>query len=210
MCRILTLPALFTLALAFLITGCAARPEARPFTSPQQPKLLPGMPFYPDDTNLCGPASLAALLTYNGFPTTVEEATEGVQRWNLRGSIGADLVIYARLRGAEATFFSSSPEELLEYVDRGRPVLVEVDNGIGPVVSAHFMVVVGYTHDGVVANNGLVQQEIIPWSKFLTAWFRMGYFAMVVNATVPEPAAPEPAAPEPGAEGTLPAEEGAG
>jgi predicted double-glycine peptidase len=154
---------------------------ARTFNSPLDSRLIAGVPFYPDDTNLCGPASLAALLTYSGYPTTVEEAAKGAQRWNLRGTISSELLIYARSRGAKASFFSSSPEELVDYIKRKIPLLVEVDNGIGPVIKAHFMVVVGFTPDGVVANNGLVQQEIIPWSEFLTSWYRLGYFAMVVD-----------------------------
>jgi predicted double-glycine peptidase len=144
-------------------------------------QLIIGVPFYPDDTFLCGPASLAAVLTYNGYPTEIKDVQDSVHRWNLRGAIGADLALYAREKGAKASFFSSSPEELLKYIDSQKPVLVEVDNGIGPISKPHFMVVVGYSHDGVVANNGLIQQEIIPWSKFLTAWFKMGYFALVVE-----------------------------
>ncbi|MDR2339834.1 MAG: C39 family peptidase [Deltaproteobacteria bacterium] len=162
--------------------GClVGGPVARTFNSPQGTRLVPQVPFYPDDTNLCGPASLAALLTFQGYPTTMDEVAAGVQRWALRGAIGPDLVIFARKRGAKASFFSSSPEDLLVFLDKGQPVLVEVDNGIGPIVKAHFMLVVGYTQDGVVANNGLVQQEVIPWSKFLTSWFRMGYFAVLVE-----------------------------
>jgi hypothetical protein len=167
--------------MALLMVACSMGPIARTFNSPLGNRLILNVPFHPDDTNLCGPASLAALLTYSGYPTTVEEAENAVKRWNLRGAIGADLAIYARDKGADARFYSSTPEFLLEHIEQKEPVLVEVDNGIGPLVKAHFMLVVGYSPEGVVANNGLVQQEIIPWSKFLTAWYKMGYFALVVK-----------------------------
>jgi hypothetical protein len=173
--------ALVPLLAALALPGCLGGPVARTFTSPQGGRLLTDVPFFPDDGNLCGPASLAAVLGHAGYPTTVAEATEGVQRWALRGSLGPDLAIYARKRGAKARFFSSGPEELVALLDKGVPVLVEVDNGLGPLAKPHFMVAVGYAHDGVVANNGTVQQELIPWSRFLTSWFRMGYFAMVVD-----------------------------
>jgi predicted double-glycine peptidase len=149
---------------------------------PQDSRLVLGLPFYPDDSRLCGPASLAAVMNYMGFPVTLEEVANGVQRWELRGSIGPDLVIWARSKGAKARFYSAKPEDLVEFVNKQIPVVVQVDEGVGPVVMGHFMVVAGYTFDGVVVNTGLVQQELMDWGKFLTQWYKMGNFTIVVEA----------------------------
>jgi predicted double-glycine peptidase len=149
---------------------------------PQDSRLVLDLPFYPDDSRLCGPASLAAVMNYMGYPVTMEEVANGVQRWDLRGSIGPDLVIWARSRGARARFYSAKPEDLLDFVNRQIPVVVQVDEGVGPVVMGHFMVVAGYTFDGVVVNNGLVQQEVIEWGRFLSQWYKMGNFTIVVDA----------------------------
>jgi hypothetical protein len=111
----------------------------------------------------------------------VNEVAEKIQRWDIGGSIGPDLVLYARSVGAKARFYSATPEELEEYVNKQIPVIVQVDQGIGRIFKGHFMVIVGYTYDGIIANNALVQQEIIPWSKFLTEWYKTGNFAVVVD-----------------------------
>jgi ABC-type bacteriocin/lantibiotic exporter with double-glycine peptidase domain len=162
---------------------------------PEESLLIPDLPFYPDDTRLCGPASLAAVMNYMGYPVTLEEVEAGVQRWEIKGSIGPDLVLWARSRGARARFFAAEPEELLGFVERRTPVVVQVDEGIGPVIMGHFMVVAGYSPDGIVVNSGTVRQEIRPWAKFLTQWYRMGNFAIEVGGR--EAAAPAPAEGEP-------------
>ncbi|MDR2352169.1 MAG: C39 family peptidase [Deltaproteobacteria bacterium] len=177
----------FGLLLTILfLTGCfSTKPLPKPFTMPQDSRLVLGMPFFPDETNLCGPASLAAVLTFQGYPTTIDEAAAGVQRWDLRGSLGPDLVIYARSRGAKATFLSMNPELLLDTLAKQVPVIVLVNMGAGPVVQGHFMVAVGYTFEGIVVNSGLIQQAILPWSRFLTDWFAMGNFAIVIEPNIP-------------------------
>ncbi|MDR2461028.1 MAG: C39 family peptidase [Deltaproteobacteria bacterium] len=168
--------------LASLFCGCFfSKPLPEPFNVPTDSRLVLGMPFIPDDSNLCGPASLAAVLTYSGYPTTLEEVTQGVQRWDIKGSIGPDLVLWARSKGAKARFYSAVPEDLIEFVNKQIPVIVQVDQGVGPIIKGHFMVVVGYTYDGVVVNSGLVQQEIIDWATFLTDWYAMGNFTAVVE-----------------------------
>ncbi|MDR1166921.1 MAG: C39 family peptidase [Deltaproteobacteria bacterium] len=174
---------------AALGAGCVhnpRRPVAKPFDLPQDSRLVMGVPFFPDDTNLCGPASLAATLTFYGYPTTVAEAAAGVQRWDIGGSLGPDLVLWARERGANARFFAADPDTLVAMIARQNPVIVQVDEGLGPIVKGHFMVIVGYNFEGVVANNGLIQQEIIPWSRFLTDWYAMGYFAIAVERETAE------------------------
>jgi predicted double-glycine peptidase len=188
------LAVLAALAALTLSSSCGLlgrKPMPRPFTIPSDSRLVLGLPFIPDDTSLCGPASLAAVMTYMGYPVTLEEASEGVQRWEIRGSLGPDLVLWARSRGATARFFSATPEELVELVNRQIPAIVQVDQGMGPVVMGHFMVVAGYTYEGIVVNTGLVQQQILPWSRFLTQWYRAGNFAIVVEpAEAPETSPP--------------------
>jgi predicted double-glycine peptidase len=199
------------LAAAFLAAACLSfdgayrrRTQAMPFEAPADSRLVLGLPFYPDESRLCGPASLAAVMNYMGYPVTLEEAAKGAQRWELRGSIGPDLVLWARSKGAKARFYSAKPEDLVEFVNKQIPVVVQVDEGIGPLVKGHFMVVAGYSFEGVVVNSGLVQQEVMDWSKFLTRWYKMGNFAIVIEASE----APAPAAEaDPAAEGA-PAAEG--
>jgi hypothetical protein len=178
----------------FFLLGCLGigpKVEAKPFSVPPDSRMVIGVPFFPDDENQCGPASLAAVMTFAGRPTSLEEASLAVQRSSLRGSLGPDLVLWARQQGMRAKFFSSNPEELVEFIGKQQPIIVMVDQGLGPVRKGHFMVAVGYHFEGLVANNGLVQQEIIPWTKFLTDWYKTGYFAILVEGKEPDSGLPE-------------------
>ncbi|MDR2198671.1 MAG: C39 family peptidase [Deltaproteobacteria bacterium] len=164
------------------LSGCLRGASGAPsFVPPEDFRLIEGVPFFPDDSYLCGPASVAAVLSHAGYPTTLDEARRGVSARGPGGSLGPDLVIYARERGASASFFSASAEELTEHIGRGVPLIVEVDYGFLGVVKAHFMVIVGYSPEGVVANTGTTSGELIPWASFLSSWKKMAYFAIRVE-----------------------------
>ncbi|MDR1546054.1 MAG: C39 family peptidase [Deltaproteobacteria bacterium] len=201
-------PWLLPALVVWVLAGClpAFGPAARPFNSPVVHRLIAGVPFYPDDTSHCGPSSLAAVLTFHGRPTTVEEVAADVQRADLRGSLGPDLMLWARNHGFAARLAALTPEELVELIDAQKPVILLLDSGLGPVRRGHFIVAVGYAPDGLVANTGLVRQQIIPWSSLLTDWHRMGRFAVAIDGLAP-PADGRPAgldaeaAPRPGFEG---------
>jgi hypothetical protein len=180
---------LFLIGLCFsVLSGCfgfgfGKRTSPAPFNSPDSHRLIAGVPFYPDETNLCGPASIAAVMTFLGRPTEVTEATEAVQRSNLRGSLAPDLTIWARSKGFKARFWAAKPEELLRLIDHQNPVILQINSGLMglPVKTGHFVVAVGYGPEGLVANSGVIQQEIIPWSDFLTRWHSFGNIAILVE-----------------------------
>jgi hypothetical protein len=174
--------ALPVLSFMLFFSGCLNfGPQPQSFTSPLDSRLIAGVPFYPDDSSHCGPSTLAAVLSYYGRPTTMQEVAVDVQRQDLRGSLGPDLVLWAREHGANATFDSLKPEQLIQQINKQKPVIVLLDSGLGVVQRGHFVVVVGYGPDGVVANSGLIQQQLISWSSFLTDWFRMGNFAILIS-----------------------------
>ncbi|MDR0550091.1 MAG: C39 family peptidase [Deltaproteobacteria bacterium] len=183
------------LALAIL-TGCLYRgPKARPFDSPVDRRLIEGVPFYPDDSYLCGPASLAAVLTFQGRPTTVAEASTPLIRVNLRGSLAPDLAIWARDLGYKARFWAAKPEEIVLLIQKNKPVILQIDSGLA-LKTGHFVVALGYGPEGLVVNSATVQQLIIPWAEFLTRWLKFQNLALLVEsptepiATTPEPLAP--------------------
>jgi hypothetical protein len=176
--------ALMAAALAFLLAGCLGFPPARPaepFAAPLYRRLIPDVPFIADNSSHCGPSTLAAVLTYHGRPTTKEEVAVDVQREDLRGALGPDMVIWARQHGFKAGFKSASPEEVIESIDRLKPVILLLDTGFGPIRKGHFVVAVGYGPDGLVVNTGDIQQELASWSPILTSWHKMGNFAIFIE-----------------------------
>jgi hypothetical protein len=154
---------------------------AAPFAHPLDRRLIPAVPFIADDSSHCGPSALAAVLSYYGRPTTKEEVAADVQRLDLRGALGPDLVLWARNQGFEALFKDSSPEEVVKSIDALRPVILLLDEGFGPVRKGHFVVAVGYSPEGLVVNSGEIQQQLLSWSSVLTSWLKLGNFAIFVS-----------------------------
>ncbi|MDR1049611.1 MAG: C39 family peptidase [Deltaproteobacteria bacterium] len=173
----------------------SARPAPEVFSAPLHNRLIAGVPFMPDDSSHCGPSTLAAVMTYQGTPATMDEVAAAVQREDLRGALGPDMVLYARSRGLDASFSAMSPDDLLDHITMQRPVILLLESAFGPARKGHFVVALGYGPEGLVVNSGLVEHEIIPWSRLLTAWLRSGNFAIVVRAPG-DKAAPAPPAPD--------------
>jgi hypothetical protein len=149
--------------------------------------LIQGVPFYPDDTILCGPASMAEVMTFLGRPTTVAEATTPLLRANLRGSLAPDLVIWARREGFKARFWAAAPEEIVSLIKANQPVILQIDSGQA-ITTGHFVVALGYGPEGLVVNSANVKQEILPWAEFLTRWFKFKNLAILLE----NPAKPSP------------------
>jgi hypothetical protein len=154
--------------------------------------LIQGVPFYPDDTILCGPASMAEVMTFLGRPTTVAEASAPLLRANLRGSLAPDLVVWARREGLKARFWAASPEELVSLIKANKPVILQIDSGQA-LAAGHFVVALGYGPEGLVVNSADVRQQILPWAEFLTRWYRFRNLAILLES----PGEPGPAAPAP-------------
>jgi hypothetical protein len=195
--------ALILTALFFFAGGCLyLGPKAAPFDSPMDRRLIEKVPFYPDDTILCGPASLAAVMTFYGRKTTPEEAAAPLIRTNLRGSLAPDLVLWARKMGFKARFWSAKPEEIVALLKKNKPVILQIDSGLA-IKTGHFIVAVGYGPEGLVANSAMVQQAITPWAEFLTRWLKFGNLAILVESE--EEASVEEAVPAPRPNPSIPA-----
>jgi len=61
-------------------------------------KRLTGVPFFADDTDQCGPASLASVLNYWGIPSDPVTLRNETYLPKLRGSLPIDLLIAAESR----------------------------------------------------------------------------------------------------------------
>jgi hypothetical protein len=181
----LGLPCLIALWLVGCLAFGPAGPRPSSFSAPLDNRLIAEVPFIPDDSSHCGPSTLAAVMTFQGLPTTKEEVAAEVQREDLRGALGPDMVLYARRKGMEASFSSMTPEELVDHITRQKPVILLLESGFGPIRKGHFVTAVGYGPQGLVVNTGLIQQEIIPWSTLLTDWLRLGNFAILVEGLKP-------------------------
>jgi ABC-type bacteriocin/lantibiotic exporter with double-glycine peptidase domain len=137
---------------------------------PRPAKIIPEVPFFPQETYQCGPASLAGVLNYWKVSVTPEEIARAIYSPSARGTLDLDLVFYGEKKGLKATQYAGSVEDIKKNVDGQVPLIVLVDEGFLAYQKTHFMVVVGYGDKGLLANSGRERHRFYAWPDFLKAW----------------------------------------
>lgn len=197
--RAATLAAL--LALGGALGGCALSPVGggpqfvdgkllhRPAGLPTQARLA-GVPFYPDDTNACGPASLAAVLRFSGVDTDVARLKPQLITPALDGTLQYDMLGATRRAGRVAYVIDPSLGELFQDVAAGWPVVVLQRLGIANR-TWHYAVVVGYDlrNDTVTLHSSTARSLVLSIGQFDATWAgggRWGFVALPPGAFPPD------------------------
>lgn len=172
--------AALAVALCFCFTGCAATlPHG--FSPPSTRATLRDVPFHPQEDYQCGPSSLAMVLNRLGDPVSPDAIAGDIYRKDLRGTVSLDLALYPRTRGFSSRFFRGSAADVVAAIDSGNPLLVMVDEGFGGIRVMHYMVVVGYSPEGVLVNSGRRREQPMSWAEYLAAWKGADYWALTVR-----------------------------
>ncbi len=166
--------------IAVLIWSCASHPP-----SVRDAKVIPGVPFYPQEDYQCGPSSLATVLNYwqvrlNRGKIDVNEIAKAIYSPGARGVLPFDLENYPVKKGFFTHQFEGSIADLQRYIDEGEPVIIFVDQGLSVYQINHFMVAKGYTKNGIIFNNGRKENEVITNSRLEKIWKKTGYWALRV------------------------------
>jgi predicted double-glycine peptidase len=135
---------------------------------------IEGVPFIRQDSQFCGPASLASVMTFYGVPEDQKTIGAAVYSEKLQGALITDLERYARQRGFETKSGRGTAEELKIELDRRRPVIVLVDLGFWVVSKPHYLVVIGYDDGGFTAHDGYTPANRYPYARFSEIWEKMG------------------------------------
>jgi ABC-type bacteriocin/lantibiotic exporter with double-glycine peptidase domain len=148
-------------------------------------RYLSGVPFIPQTENYCGPASLAMVLRYWGEEVDQDEIGRELYLPSIRGTLNLELEFYARRRGYRAESFRGTLEQVKAEIDRGRPLIVFQDQGIGPLAFPHFFVVIGYddARQVIVAHSGVTENRLIPYREFLWTWRKKGNWTLRILPT---------------------------
>jgi ABC-type bacteriocin/lantibiotic exporter with double-glycine peptidase domain len=158
-----------------LLLSCAIARIAGPAT------VVEGVPFYAQEAHQCGPASLAGVLNYWGVGVTPEDIAGEIYSGSAKGTLNIDLALYARARGLEARYFSASIGDIRRSIDSGYPLIVLVDYGLWLYRQDHFMVVVGYSEDGLIVNSGRSRLKFVPIADFLKSWEKTGSWTLLIK-----------------------------
>jgi hypothetical protein len=165
--------------LTFLLVGCqAAGIDPRPEGGAVE---LSSVPFIAQDTDQCGPAALATVLSFAGVATELAEARAAVYLPGRNGSVQPEFPAAIRQRGLIPHSISAF-EALHEELETGRPVLVFQNLGAKLLPRWHYAVVVGYdpSADQVILRSGMHRRHIVSRRAFVATWKRGGHWAYSV------------------------------
>lgn len=147
---------------------------------PQQLELSK-VPFYPQETHQCGPASLAMVLDAGGAKVTPQELVPQVYLPGREGSLQVEMLAAARRNGLFAYELAPKLDDLLAEVAAGSPVVVLQNLGLSWYPVWHYAVVVGYDlpREEIILRSGLERRQVLPLTTFEHTWERAGYWAML-------------------------------
>jgi ABC-type bacteriocin/lantibiotic exporter with double-glycine peptidase domain len=139
-----------------------------------------GVPFVKQDRLKCGPASLASVLSFYGISIPVERISQAVYSDKLKGSLITDLESFSRQYGFKSQSGQGSIEILKKFIERKQPAIVLVDMGFWVASTPHYLVVVGYTEEGIIVHDGETPSRNIAVKNFEKSWRKMGCPYLVI------------------------------
>lgn len=140
---------------------------------------MAGVPFFPQDYRQCGPASLAALLSWSGVETTPQDLEPWLYIPEKGGSLQPEMLAAARRSGRVPYVIPATPEAMLAELEAGHPVLILQNNGISWYPAWHYAVVIGSDSDTITLRSGDYETLRTDAAVFMRTWQRADYWAMV-------------------------------
>lgn len=167
------------------LLGCAGTPQVADVR--QNPGALPpraelsSVPFFPQETHQCGPASLAMAANFAGISVSAETLTAQTYLPEREGSLQAEMMAATRRQGLVAYPLAPSLRDLFAEVAAGTPVIVLQNLALPAFPRWHYAVVIGYDleREEVLLRSGLERRQILPFRTFEHTWARSGHWAML-------------------------------
>ena len=168
-------------AFAAALLGCAGPADVvRP---PAAGPYIEGVPFFPQDEYMCGPAALASVIGYYGSAAGMEAVAGEVYSEKLKGTLPMDLLLFAKGKGFEAKYYRGSLEGLKESLARKEPLILFLNLGYGFYPVGHYIVAVGMDEGaGVVfAHSGKEKEQAFTMKELEKSWSKTGYSTLLVR-----------------------------
>jgi tetratricopeptide (TPR) repeat protein len=167
-----------------VLTGCASVPPLDPARLALLPAAheLADTPYFAQERNHCGPASLAMILKAGGFGASPDALAPLVYLPARQGSLPLDMLGGARRLGAVALRIEPSVEALFEQIAQGRPVVVLQNLGLSWYPRWHYAVAIGFDRprERVILRSGPESRQELSLATFDKTWQRSGRWAMIV------------------------------
>ncbi|MBU3947539.1 MAG: C39 family peptidase [Proteobacteria bacterium] len=172
-------PCLFFM-LVFLLSSCATSKNNVGTSSTAH--LIENVPFFPQEIYQCGPASLAEVMQYWGIEISPEAIAKDIYSNSAKGTLSLDMVLYAQKNGLNVIQSNGNHNinYLKENIDLGYPVIVMVDYGFWKYQQNHYMVIIGYNNNGIIAHSGKSHHKFIREEDFLEIWKKAIFWALLI------------------------------
>lgn len=171
--------------LVFVCTGCIAGLSGS-LRIPEDARIIKQVPLYEDTGYQCGPSSLAAVMNYwAGKGHLLAEVSPAAIRSEIysegaRGVLGMDMEFYARKHGFRTRQYSGSINDLRDNVNKEIPPIILVDHGSSFYQKNHFMVVTGYSGDGIIVQSG-IEKKHIRFDVLEAIWQKTHHWTLVLQ-----------------------------
>lgn len=178
------------LLLVAALSGCTAMVPQTMALRDAWPAQVPArveldtVPFHPQLEYQCGPAALATTLNHAGVAVTPADLIQWVYLPARQGSLQVEMQAAPRRYGSASYPLAPRFDDLLREVAAGNPVLVLLDNGLGPFSVWHYAVVVGFDYAAgeLLLRSGTTRRRAVPFTVFEYTWKKSGYWALVTLA----------------------------
>ena len=81
----------------------------------------------------------------------------------------------------KAIHYKGGIEDIRNKIDSGYPMIVLVDLGLLVYQQNHFMVVVGYEENGIIAHSGKERLKFIPLKNFINTWEKTNFWTLWIK-----------------------------
>ena len=164
--------------------GCTHHDHGRDLrraTSLPDRVAIEDVPFFPQERYQCGPAAMAMALAWSGREVEPDDLVREVYTPFRQGSLQTGLITAARRHGRQA-YIITGPDQLLDEIAAGHPVIVLQNLGTGWYPAWHYAVALGFdrTADAIILHTGTDQARPMGWSRFLFTWERSRFWGLMV------------------------------
>lgn len=128
----------------------------------------------------CGPASLAAVLSFYGFKAEPDEISARVMESESSGAYHQNLYLYAASRGMSVQMYSGGIRDAKKMIARDRPVIILLDVGLRGGKYGHYVVVVGYDEENLYLYDGTEKDRKVSRRLVFGIWQRTEFFTMLI------------------------------
>jgi hypothetical protein len=89
--------------------------------------------------------------------------------------------LYPEKKELKSLHYSGNIEDLKNHIVSDHPIIVLVDLGFFFYQANHFMVVIGYTENGIIVNSGKNRHVFMSFEDFLKGWRKTGFWTLLIR-----------------------------